>query len=275
MKKLLLIGFLFLLSFVSIKAQDLKLFGKVEPGSAIIGEVKNAENIYLDNEELQMDSSGTFLFGFDRNAKGTHYLKVKYLNGNVEIKKLELTEREYETQRLNNIKQDYVTPPKKVMAKISREREKMKLARAKIGQIVSALFKSGFERPVDGGRLTSVFGSQRVLNGVPKSPHNGLDIAAPKGTPVHAMADGVVQIAGDNFYYNGNFVLLDHGQGLNSVYLHMRKLNVKTGQKVKKGDVLGWVGTTGRSTGPHLHWGVQWYKKRIDPQSLLNVNFEK
>jgi murein DD-endopeptidase MepM/ murein hydrolase activator NlpD len=128
---------------------------------------------------------------------------------------------------------------------------------------------------IRGGRITGIFGSQRILNGVKKSPHNGLDIAAPEGTSVYAMTDGIVRLTGKNYYYNGNFVFIDHGQGLSSLYLHMSRLNVKDGQIVKKGVKIGEVGTTGRSTGPHLHWSVQWYNKRIDPECLLKININK
>ena len=124
-----------------------------------------------------------------------------------------------------------------------------------------------------GGRVSSVFGSARILNGIPKNAHNGYDIAAPIGTSVYAMTDGIVRLAADNFYYPGNYILLDHGQGLNSQYLHLSKMIVKKGDRVKKGQKIGEIGTTGRSTGPHLHWGVQWYLRRIDPARLLELDF--
>jgi len=104
--------------------------------------------------------------------------------------------------------------------------------------------------------------------------HNGLDIAAPRGTPVYAMTDGIVRFVADNFYYSGNFILIDHGQGLNSSYLHLSRTFVKEGEFVKKGEKVGEIGTTGRSTGPHLHWSVQWFGKRIDPAILLKINFD-
>ena len=120
---------------------------------------------------------------------------------------------------------------------------------------------------------TGVFGSQRILNGKPRNIHNGLDFGAETGDSIRAITDGIVRIAGDNFFYNGNFVLLDHGQGLSSVYLHMSKIIATNGQKVKKGEVIGLVGSTGRATGPHLHLGVQWYGKRIDPMCLFELKF--
>jgi murein DD-endopeptidase MepM/ murein hydrolase activator NlpD len=136
--------------------------------------------------------------------------------------------------------------------------------------VKEALFAQGFVKPIEKGRISSVFGSQRILNGVPKSPHNGIDIAVPSGTPVKAMSDGKVILSADDFYYAGNFIILDHGLGLNSMYLHLSQTLVEEGQYVKKGEIIGKVGTTGRSTGPHLHWSVQWYNKRVDPDSVFN-----
>ena len=153
----------------------------------------------------------------------------------------------------------YVKPPKKLKARIKREAKLIKSAWAKVGKITTALFMKGFDYP--------------VLNGKPSDIHNGVDFRRPEGDSVKAITDGIVRIAGKDFFYNGNFILLDHGQGLTSVYLHMSKLIVKAGQKVRKGELIGLVGSTGRSTGPHLHLGVQWYKKRIDPMSLFEIKF--
>ncbi len=161
---------------------------------------------------------------------------------------------------------------RKLNERIKREREITKSAKEKIGNISNALFSKGFIKPINGGRISSVFGSQRILNGVPKSPHNGIDIAVPRGTPVEAMSEGKVLLSADNFYYAGNFIIIDHGLGLNSMYLHLSESFVKEGQMVKKGEVIGKVGTTGRSTGPHLHWSVQWFEKRIDPNSVFDFN---
>ena len=183
-----------------------------------------------------------------------------------------MPKRKYIIQKLK-VKEKYVQPPKEDLERIEKEADEMKAARAKVGKIDSALFSVGFEPPLDKMRQTSKFGSQRILNGVPKSPHNGIDLGANNGTLVHAISDGVVIIAGHNFYYNGNFVLIDHGQGLTSVYLHFSKLFVKTGDRVKKGQKIGEVGSTGRSTGHHLHLGMQWYGKRIDPMSALDMKF--
>jgi len=270
--KRLLVSIIILFFAKNYYSQELQFQGEIKPGNVIIASGQDIIEASLDNQKLLIEDRSIFLFGFDRDAEGVHYLKVKFGSGKTEIKEFKLKKRKYKIQRINNMKHKYVTPPKEELPRIENEKNMMKRARRKIGVIDSAFFNSGFIRPVKGGKITGIFGSQRILNGIPKSPHNGLDIAAPKGTPVYAMTDGKVVIAENDFYYNGNFVLIDHGQGLNSVYLHMSKLVVETGQFVKKGDKIGEIGTSGRSTGPHLHWGVQWHNKRIDPQCLLNIS---
>jgi len=264
---LIFITFLTVLTY----SQQIELYGTLKPGYLIVGKVNNAKAVMLDNRPLDMDTSGIFIFGFDRDAKGTHILKVVLDNKKSVIKKLKLKKRKYKIQRINRIKQSLVTPPKKALKRIKQESLKMKKVRKQVGKLKVPYFEQGFIRPVKGGNLTSVYGSQRILNGIPKSPHNGIDISVPKGTPVKAASGGKILIAGNKFYYNGNFVLIDHGFGLTTVYLHFSKLNVKAGQKVKKGDIIGYIGSTGRTTGPHLHWGAKWYNKRIDPMSLLNL----
>jgi len=267
---------LFLLLFSSFSfTQELKIYGTLQPGNLLIGVTKNAKTVLLDNTTLDFDSSGVFIFGFDRDAKGYHKLKVIFKNDEYISKDFKLEKRKYEIQRINKMKTKYVTPPKSELEKIEAESKLMKIARKEAGNLKEPLFAEGFIRPVKGGKYTGVYGSQRILNGVPKSPHDGVDIDVPKDTPVKATAGGKVIIAGNNFYYNGNFVLIDHGFGLTTVYLHFNKLNVKTGDYVKKGDVIGFVGITGRATGPHLHWGAKWYNKRIDPLSLLYLEIPK
>ncbi|MEW6195173.1 MAG: M23 family metallopeptidase [Bacteroidota bacterium] len=263
--------FLLLFPFLISSAQGLKFYGEFKPGNVVVGAGANIKEAWLDNDLLQVDGSGTFIFGFDRDAAGTHSLKVIYTSGKEEIKKIKLPKRKYQIQKLK-IADKYVTPPKEELERIEVESQKMKEARAQVGKVDTALFRSGFIKPAK-GRVSGVFGSQRILNGVPKNTHNGIDIAADESDPVYAATDGFVRIAGENFYYNGNFILLDHGQGLTTVYLHMSKLNVKSGDFVKRGDKIGEVGSTGRSTSAHLHWGVQWYGKRIDPMSLLGIKF--
>lgn len=252
-------------------SQQIKLYGTLSPGNLIVGKANNAKIVMLDNKTLDIDTSGIFIFGFDRDAKVTHTLKVIFNNNKSVIKKIKLKKRKYKIQRINKMKQALVTPPKNALKKIKQESKMMRKARSKVGILKVPHFTQGFLMPVNDEKITGVFGSQRILNGIPKSPHNGIDLSVPKGTPVKAASGGKILIAGNKFYYNGNFVLIDHGFGLTTVYLHFNRLNVKTGQMVKKGDIIGYVGATGRATGPHLHWGAKWFNKRIDPMSLLKL----
>lgn len=256
--------------FTTLTAQEIQFYGEAKQGGIIIGVGKNITNVQLNGVNIQIDKSGAFVFGFDRDAKGVSKLKVRFKNKKVETFEYTLEPREYEEQRLT-IAKKYVSPPKRELKKINRENQLMKAARAKVGKLKNALYMSGFVYPVDSVDIRSVFGSQRILNGKRANIHNGLDFSAEVGDSIRAISDGIVRIAGDNFYYNGNFILLDHGQGLTSVYLHMSKIIAKDNQKIKKSEVIGLAGSTGRATGPHLHLGVQWYKKRIDPMSLFNL----
>ena len=268
MKKIYVILLVFILSNL-ISGQSLELKGDIFPGGIIFGSAENPKSILLDGSPLMYDNLGNFAVGFDRDDTLAHTLIVKMSKKTV-IKKLVLPKREYKIQRINRMNQKYVSPPKEVLERITKEREITKSAKKQIGQVDRALFNEGFIKPISGGRISSVFGSQRILNGIPKNPHNGIDIAVPSGTPVKAMADGKVLLSADNFYYAGNYILIDHGLGLNSMYLHLSESLVEAGQMIKKGEVIGKVGTTGRSTGPHLHWTVLWFDKRVDPNSVFN-----
>jgi len=262
-----------LLSSSFLFSQEIKFYGKFEPGNLIIAEGSEIKWAWLNDSELKIDTETVFSFGFDAKETGNKILKVKHEDGRVLLKKIKLPDRKYRVQRINNNKQQFSTTPDSLKQRIKREREISNKAKTNIGKTDEAFYKSGFMRPIKGGRISSVFGSQRILNGVPKNMHNGLDIAVPRGTPVYAMTDGVAILNADNFYYAGNHIILDHGQGLNSIYLQLSESLVEEGQRVKKGEIIGKVGTTGRSTGPHLHWGVLWYSKRVDPARILSMNF--
>lgn len=259
-----------LLLSVNLAAQEVKFYGEAKQGGIIIGIGKNISGVWLDGKQLQVDKSALFIFGFDRDAKGKSKLKVKFKNKKVETYSYVIEAQKYEEQRLQ-LAQKYVTPPKKLTDRIRREARTMKAARAKIGTVKEAFFISGFNYPVDSINIKGVFGSRRILNNIPKNIHNGVDFSADEGDSVYSISDGIVRLAGENFFFNGNFILIDHGQGLSSVYLHLSKLLVKNGQKIQKGELIGLAGSTGRSTAPHLHLGVQWYKKRIDPMSLFSL----
>ncbi len=269
MKKYFLL-FIFCFS-VSSFAQEINFYGEAKQGGVIIGEGKNVDGATLNKKKLQVDKNGVFVFGFDRDAKGTFILKVRFKNHKTKIFKYILQKQKYDVQKLQ-VDKNFLSPPRIILKQIHNEERMLLEARAKVGMAKDALFMSGFINPLDKVEIGATFGVQRILNGKPSNVHNGVDYRAAEGDSIRAITDGIVRIAGENFFYNGTFVLLDHGQGLTSVYLHMSKLLVSNHQTVKKGDVIGLVGSTGRATGPHLHLGVQWYKKRIDPMNLFTIN---
>ncbi len=176
----------------------------------------------------------------------------------------------WDIQKINGVSQSKVTPTSKTDLK-EIERERRELGRAITYKKAGNAWRNGFILPIE-GRISGHFGNQRIFNGVPKSPHTGVDIAAPEGTPVKASGDGVVILSGKDYFYTGNMVVIDHGQSLQTIYAHLKKAAVKEGDTVNKGDIIGYVGQTGRATGPHLHWGASLNNVRFRPHSLLDIN---
>jgi murein DD-endopeptidase MepM/ murein hydrolase activator NlpD len=193
-------------------------------------------------------------------------LQLRWADGRLEQRRLAIQQRRYQVQRIDGLPAKMVTPPAAVIERIMRENKWIKAAR----QIDSPepLFLSGWQWPAI-GRISGVYGSQRILNGKPRQPHYGIDIAAPKGTPVVAPADAVVRLAESDLYYTGGTLILDHGHGLSSAFLHLATVDVRVGESVRRGQKIGTVGSTGRSTGPHLDWRINWFDRRIDPAPLV------
>ena len=238
-------------------AQGGLLFGQTEPGSSV----------RLDGNNVMVGDDGRFVVGFERDAALSALLVVTLPDGAVERRAIELEDREFPVQRIDGLDQSKVSGfTEEQLAKIAVDREKKKAARQ--SSQAAADWAAGFDWPVT-GRISGVFGSQRILNGEPKRPHSGLDIAAPRGTPIKAPAPGIVTLAEEGMYFEGGLVLLDHGHWLESAFLHLSRIDVEPGQRVEKGDVIGAVGATGRATGPHLHWSIKWAGKLVDPRLTL------
>jgi murein DD-endopeptidase MepM/ murein hydrolase activator NlpD len=210
---------------------------------------------------LQATADGRFVFGFGFDQTGPSLVTVRYPDGLGDSQSFTPQVRQYEIQRVNGLPQNTVTPPPEVAARIAREAETIYLARLTPG--VGADFLSGFDWPARGVQ-SGVFGSSRIDNGVPMTPHFGVDIAAPAGTPIHAPAAGRIAIS-DDYYLDGGFTLIDHGQGVSTCYLHQSRRLVKAGDRVARGQLIGLVGQTGRATGPHLHWAMNWFEVKLDP----------
>jgi len=250
---------------------EVRIYGNARPGGLILGRVPEAEKVLLDGAPLDLED-GFFTAGFDRDEEGKRIIEVLFPDNRRYRRELFLEEREYHTQHVRGLQDRHVVLRDEDLERVISEREEYRRALKESKNIQTPYYRSGFIRPVLGGRITGVFGSVRILDGVKGRPHNGIDIALPEGTPVKAMGDGRVLLTGD-FFYNGRFVMLGHGHGLVSLYLHLSTIEAEEGAEVRKGDKIGEVGMTGRATGPHLHWGVQWGNRRIDPALLLDTGF--
>jgi murein DD-endopeptidase MepM/ murein hydrolase activator NlpD len=238
-------------------AQGGLLFGRTEPGS----------EVRLDGDMVMVGDEGGFVVGFGRDSALTSLLTVTLPDGTVERRAIELEDRDFPVQRIDGLDQSKVSGfTEEQLAKIAVDREKKQAARQKTHR--KADWADGFDWPVT-GRISGVFGSQRILNGEPKRPHSGLDVAAPTGTPVRAPAPGIITLAEHDMYFEGGLVLLDHGHWLESALLHLSRIDVEPGQRVEKGDIIGAVGATGRATGPHLHWSLKWSDRLVDPRLTL------
>ncbi len=254
------------LAGVALAAGELALEGDFVQGGLVFGQAEPGAQITLEGRRLRVSDRGRFIFGFGRDAAPEAVLEVAWPDGRIETRHLVVAKRAYEIQRIDGLPAQMVTPPEEVLARIRAENAR--IAQARAADRAEPWFESGFVWPVE-GPITGVFGSQRVLNGEPRRPHYGIDIAAPEGTAVAAPADGVVAIANPDMYYTGGTVLIDHGHGLTSVYSHLKEVWVRQGARISQGDAIGSVGATGRATGAHLDWRINWFDQRLDPGLLV------
>ena len=242
------------------------LDGKFIQGGLVIGSTTLGATVTLNGRAVRVAPDGGFVFGFSRDAASSATLKITTPGGVVDRHVLKIKARTYDIQRIDGLPRKMVSPPAKVLARIRREGAAIKVARMRDTPV--PYFQSGFIWPAK-GRISGVYGSQRVFNGKPKRPHYGIDIAGPIGTPVVAPADGVVRLAEPDLYYSGGTIILDHGQGLSSAFLHMETVAVKPDDMIRQGDPLGTIGATGRATGPHLDWRINWFERRLDAGLLV------
>ena len=247
------------------KDKNIILNGNFIQGGLVYGKSIPKTSIKFMKRFIFQDSDNKFVFGMGRDYPETAVLEIKYNNDirkiNIKIKK-----QVYKIQKIKGLPKKMVTPPESVYKRIIRENKEIAKVRA-LNSKINYIFQD-FIWPVQ-GIITGVFGSQRILNGKPRRPHYGIDIAASKGTNILAPTDSIVRMAEDNLYFTGGTIMLDHGHGVTSVYSHLSKLLVKKNQKIKKGHVIGHVGSTGRSTGPHLDWRINWFDQRLDPYLFI------
>ena len=238
--------------------------GKFIQGSFILGKTDPGSEVFIDKQKVKVTAEGYFAFGLGRDRKNDVVIKI---NEKKIVKKV--FKREYKIQRIDGLEEKKVTPPEEVYERIKRENKWIGEARAINSDLT--FFKKKFITPLENAIVTGVYGSQRILNGKPKWPHYGIDFAADQGTEIKAMLDGIVTLAEPDLFYTGGTLIFDHGHGISTLYMHMKTLMVKKGQKVKQGDIIGTVGSTGRSTGAHLDVRLNWFKTRLDPATVLNI----
>ena len=261
-----LIGILF--TAQSAAADDaIELDGNLMQGGLVVGHAPPGSTVTLDGTAVRVGSDGVFILGFGREAAATAELLVVRADGAQDHRTLAIEQREYEIQRIDGLPEQMVTPEDPaLLQRIADERALIQAAWAHDTPAID--FLGGFIWPVE-APISGVYGSQRILNGEPRQPHYGVDMAAPVGTPVAAPAAGIVRLAEPDLYFTGGTVIIDHGHGLSSTLRHMDSVAAIVGQRVKHGDIVGTVGETGRATGPHLDWRMNWHDARIDPQLLV------
>ena len=258
---------LLLIIFISSSAFAIDFEGKFIQGHFIIGKTEPKSKIWIDKKPVKVSTDGFFVFGIDRDRKYDVIItKVKGEKKEKIVKKIK--KREYKIQRIDGLPEKKVTPPKEFYDRIKRENKIISDARSLNSNLT--FFKNKFIPPLDKAIITGVYGSQRILNGKPKWPHYGIDFAAKEGTKIKAMLDGTATMVETDLFYTGGTLIFDHGHGISTLYMHMQKIYVKKGQKVKQGEIIGTVGSTGRSTGAHLDVRLNWFGTRLDPMTVLN-----
>ena len=253
-------------AFAQTAPGENQLPARASQGAMVIGHAEPGSDVRVGGRKLRVDAQGRFVFGVGRDEKGPVQVSIQPSGSPAKTTDIAITPRDWPIQRINGVPPATVNPPPAIAERIARENAEVAAAREDDSE--QSGFAQTFIWPVR-GRISGRFGNQRIYNGTPKSAHSGMDIAAATGTPVRAPADGIVVLAQPDYYLTGGTILIDHGHGIGSNFLHLSRLDAKVGDVVKQGDVIGAVGSTGRSTGPHLHWGMSWFDTRIDPLLVL------
>ncbi len=261
-KILLIVAILFSTNVFSVEFK-----GKFIQGHFIIGKTDQDSKVFVYKKVIKVSKDGYFAFGLGRDRKYDVTITIKSNGKTKKIVKM-VQKRKYNIQKIDGLDEKKVTPPEEVYEIIKKEDKLIAEARAIDSDLV--FFKDNFIIPVDDAIITGVYGSQRILNGKPKWPHYGLDFAQDEGAQVKAMIDGTATLAEPNLYYSGGTLIFDHGHGISTLYMHMHEIFIEKGQKVKQGDIIGTVGSTGRATGSHLDIRLNWFSTRLDPATALD-----
>ncbi|HSE78512.1 MAG TPA: M23 family metallopeptidase [Alphaproteobacteria bacterium] len=245
---------------------ELRLDGRPIQGGLIVGQAAPGARVAVDGRAVRVAPDGRFLIGFGREAGPNAILAVIWPDGTQERRALDIAPRAYDIQRIDGLPERLVSPALEDLARIKQDSARIAAARQR--DTAESMFASGFAWPAIGA-ISGVYGSQRILNGQPRQPHFGVDIAAPTGTPVAAPADAIVVLTDEAMFFTGKTLMLDHGHGLTSVFAHLSEIAVGDGERVRKGQIVGRLGATGRVTGAHLHWGMALFGVQLDPALLV------
>lgn len=250
----------------AIAMRATRLPASAQQGAMVLGVTDPAASVEYAGRTLKLTPYGSFVFGIGRDASGEAVVRIRQPASGWIEHRVAIVPRDWPVEHVDGVPPKTVDPPRAIAERIEREQARVVAARTRDGDETD--FAQRFIWPVQ-GRISGRFGNQRVYNGTPKTPHSGMDIAVPAGTPVKAPAAGVVTFAAPDLYLTGGTVLLDHGHGISSNFLHLSRIDVKVGDRVTQGQAIGAAGATGRATGPHLHWGMNWFDVRIDPLLVL------
>ena len=254
--------------FYSLDAYAVTFEGEFKQGGLLIGQVQEGQTVIYQGKTLNLTINNQFLLGLGRNAPTTTGITINSQDKEPETITLKIAARQYNIQKIEGVPAKTVSPLASDLQRIKQDAYMVRESRKLVSNKQD--FLKGFIKPAN-GPVTGVYGSQRFYNGVPKSPHYGIDYAAPIGTPVIAPADGVVTFAHNDLFYSGGTLIIDHGHGLSSTFLHLSEILVKPDQQVTLGMEIAKIGATGRATGPHLDWRMNWLDQRIDPDLVLKV----
>jgi murein DD-endopeptidase MepM/ murein hydrolase activator NlpD len=252
---------------INFPVSALELKGNLIQGGMVTGSLPNAQSVKFNDTELKLSKKGFFVFGFGRDAKLDHRLTWKDSDGSEHNQSFIITKRDYKIDKIEGVAKKYVSPPKSVLARTKKEAQAVRKARNVLSNRLD--FLKPVYRPAS-GRISGVYGSQRYFNGTPKRPHFGLDIANKTGTQVYSPLPGKVVFANSDLYYSGGTLIIDHGFGITSTYIHLSEVTAKLGQEINTGDKIAKIGATGRVTGPHLDWRLNWKQVRLDPELVMS-----
>lgn len=258
----------FLLSTATSFAEnDLGIVEPLKQGGYYVGKIAGGDKVTFHGERVKISPDGYFVIGLGWKYKAKANIRVDHKAGGHTMYQLDVKPHDYDVEEINGLPSKYVAPPKAVQTRIARDAAEVRKARTTDSDLQN--FKEEIIWPVK-GRISGRFGNHRILNGEPRSPHTGLDIAPGQGALIVAPLGGKVTLVSDQ-YLTGNTMIIDHGHGISSVYAHMEKAIAKQGQVVGQGDPIGTVGMSGRATGPHLHWGINWYGERLNAGIALGI----